>query len=660
MQLVEKVQKVEYIGIEKPHMFNVEVGPKLFKTLIKNLYTDPIRALIRELSTNAWEIHKQLGKETTPFTVKLPNWTDSTFKIRDYGTGLSPEEIKKVYTVIFKSTKDDSNELGGCYGLGSKSPYAYSGSFVVNSYYQGSKYIYFFVSDQYGSPSYSLASKVATTEPDGVEIVIDVKKEDHHEFSNKARDIYRWFENKPTVTGNSAFSHQIDGKPILEGKGWKYYQVNTYGTNRRPIAVMANVAYDLSAYPDSKKYLLDGMVLFCDIGEITPNPSRESVSFDTHTIASIKKRLDDIEKTISVEAQKEIDTSAHYWEAYLKLSNLSYIFGLASGNLTYKGEKLESPIHPPKGEHLTIIKGKKRNYFDIHQYMSINGNLKFYVDDLVKGGITRIVNALSSKYNWAYYVKSADLAAFKKHYRLDDSQFTYASTLPEPPKVVRTKATNKHLTKVLKLTASSYNAGNCWTDCEVDLEKDSGLYLEIKNNWIVHNGKTVHPERLYEISKHMKQDIYGVKTISLKKLGNGWECAVPKIEKEIKDYVKNNASAVDDDLTNRIVGGISTYFIHHVKALKLSTNELTTVVDEIEALGKKVNKTATIRTNLVNFQRFLRDILGVAEYNGKKDDAFIKKVNLTVEKYKLLTNYFDKDSVEELRYYVLRILEKGR
>lgn len=205
MILPELRQKFEMTDVDSPKGFNVKVGGKLFKTLFGNLYSDPIRAVIRELSTNAWEIHKQLGKENVPFLVKLPSWLDANFIIRDYGSGLSEEQVDGLYTTAFDSTKDNSNDLGGAFGLGSKCPFAYTNNFIVTSYYNGFKYTYFFVMDEEGLPSQSLASKVITQEPNGLEITIAVKKEDIRTFAQTASDVYRWFANKPKVVGNSDY-----------------------------------------------------------------------------------------------------------------------------------------------------------------------------------------------------------------------------------------------------------------------------------------------------------------------------------------------------------------------------------------------------------------------------------------------------------------------
>ena len=101
------------------------------------VYSHKERAIIRELSCNAHDSHIMAGTTDIPFDVHLPTQLVPYFSIRDYGTGLSDKEIRTIFAGIGISTKRDSNEVIGCFGIGSLSPYSMTDSFTVESYLDG-------------------------------------------------------------------------------------------------------------------------------------------------------------------------------------------------------------------------------------------------------------------------------------------------------------------------------------------------------------------------------------------------------------------------------------------------------------------------------------------------------------------------------------------
>mgnify|MGYP000694507503 CR=1 FL=1 len=116
--------------------FTIEANGKAFRTLIDGLYSNKIQAVCRELSSNAQDSHIDAG-QTRPFEVSIPTSLDPVFRVRDFGTSLSHEDVMFLYTRIFKSTKETTNDQTGALGLGSKSPFAYTDTFSVVAYLNG-------------------------------------------------------------------------------------------------------------------------------------------------------------------------------------------------------------------------------------------------------------------------------------------------------------------------------------------------------------------------------------------------------------------------------------------------------------------------------------------------------------------------------------------
>ena len=155
MKLADRTVEVHSVGINSANQFSIAQTSKMFKILSDSLYSDKVMAVIRELATNAHDSHVSAGNHN-PFLVKLPTSADPNFSVRDYGTGLSREDMESMYTTYGASNKNDSNDFVGCLGLGSKSPFAYTKSFTTTSYFNGMQYTYIAAIDDAGVPNLNL------------------------------------------------------------------------------------------------------------------------------------------------------------------------------------------------------------------------------------------------------------------------------------------------------------------------------------------------------------------------------------------------------------------------------------------------------------------------------------------------------------------------
>jgi HSP90 family molecular chaperone len=178
MKLQQNTNKVIRSDSFEESKFTIEASAKAFSILSDGLYADKIKAVIRELSTNAYDAHIEVGKGDEPFLVHLPNRFEPNFYIRDYGTGLSHEDCMNLYTTYFGSTKTDSNDAIGCLGLGSKSPFAYTDSFTVTSYFNGEKRVYNSFKNEHDEPVFVLLSEEASDEVNGIEVMLSVDEYD--------------------------------------------------------------------------------------------------------------------------------------------------------------------------------------------------------------------------------------------------------------------------------------------------------------------------------------------------------------------------------------------------------------------------------------------------------------------------------------------------
>lgn len=155
----------------------VNITGTSFNFILDNLYTQPHRAIVRELSCNAWDAHVQAGN-LVPFHIQVPSKFEQTFIIRDYGVGLTPDEIDKYLNTLYQSSKGESNDQIGGFGLGAKSPFALVQSFFISSYKDGMEYKCFWYRDSEGIPVLKIQSQKETTEPNGIKYIINFELKD--------------------------------------------------------------------------------------------------------------------------------------------------------------------------------------------------------------------------------------------------------------------------------------------------------------------------------------------------------------------------------------------------------------------------------------------------------------------------------------------------
>ena len=148
------------------------------------IYSDKIMAVVREYVCNAIDEHKKFGiDKPVEYGIK-----GRKFFVRDFANGLSEDGVRKIFGMYFRSTKSDTNESIGGFGVGSKAGHCYSDTFNVTSYHNGTKTIYSAVlgGGENGVPVgtiYNLHSEPTTEQ--GIEIDVEIKDNDGVHFADK-------------------------------------------------------------------------------------------------------------------------------------------------------------------------------------------------------------------------------------------------------------------------------------------------------------------------------------------------------------------------------------------------------------------------------------------------------------------------------------------
>lgn len=351
--------------------FSIQASGKAFKVLSSSLYNHKILAVVREISCNARDAHAMVGKLDQPFLVKLPALEDLHFTVRDYGPGLSPEDVMGMYTTYFGSTKTGDNDAIGGFGLGSKSPLSYATSFQVCTYFDGLKTTFLAFQNDNGEPDIYQLAQQPSTEPTGLEVIVPVNESDVRKFRASAEHVFRHFKLAPTVNIGKLIavpgfdSKQLDDKlertVQYEGdKCGRFYSWNgalsEIGTGAI-WAQMGDVIYHVStsAVFDNQKqdevkvmrFFDSGrfgkLIIDCTIGELDLNAGREGLSYDRATIGRLKTILSMIHSKLINEANTEIAKASHYDVALRESFKFNQFFGRDAvyGMFTWRGRKVD-------------------------------------------------------------------------------------------------------------------------------------------------------------------------------------------------------------------------------------------------------------------------------------------------------------------------------
>jgi hypothetical protein len=332
VKLASAENVVEAQGVVRKMEFTIKASPKAFAMLSSGIYENKEAAPIRELATNALDSHISAGCADKPFKVCLPNELQPEFRIRDYGNGLSFQQMfgndqtgeTGIYNTYMDSDKSASNAYTGCFGIGSKSPWAYTDGFNVTSYHNGTKYMFACIMNERGIPEINYFGESPTDEPSGLEVSFAVKQQDISRFVSESKEIFRFFKVKPEIEGcegwaanTPEYSFKFDGFGIRK---------NGVGS---AIAIMGSVGYKINPGKFSDPYLsllrlpID---MSFEIGDIDMTASREGLEYNPRVMAAIKAKADAAIEELSKLLLSKLAKAKTKWEQMLLYSSIKTEF----------------------------------------------------------------------------------------------------------------------------------------------------------------------------------------------------------------------------------------------------------------------------------------------------------------------------------------------
>lgn len=273
---------------------------RYISSLLRNNYSNTILATIRETYANAVDANSDNGFSAESIEVKCPTSFDQTYYVRDFGPGLSRDQIFNLYSKFGKSTKRNSDTKIGAYGIGKFAPLSYKDSFTVTSYYNGVKSIYTIYISEENDTKIDEVFVESTSEKNGICITVGVSKNDINKFNEEISNFFSNFEILPKFLNIQA--EIIKPEILSSGNRWQIRKspngYNSWSVGEQGI-VMGGIYYpinpELVDFNDSDAYFawtkhLNRLVFIADIGSVSLHHSRETLEYNKTTKSYLKSR----------------------------------------------------------------------------------------------------------------------------------------------------------------------------------------------------------------------------------------------------------------------------------------------------------------------------------------------------------------------------------
>lgn len=348
--------------------------------LTKNLYSDPLLSFLRETISNAVDSHKEAG--TDEYVLLLIEATDKyaynylytkspiKISIRDYGTGLSPERFEKIYRNIGSSTKRESNDFIGMFGIGRFSCLSCADTANITSYYNGKKYSYLMYKNDSGI-NIDLINTVEGQYKNGLEVSVTVKTEINN-IINKIKYLQFFDKLHIELVGDLPEAFRIKVS-ILNNKNIKVF--NSFACCDSNLTIdyfkyikMGSVLYGVNILDVVPSMCFATKVIMnVPMGTIDITPSRESVQLtekSKNTIINYNQRIKKELSSLISDDVKNIKTFKTFYDRYIG----KYEINLKIDNISLSVERKDITIPDITIEGVVISNDERKQLIALRDY----------------------------------------------------------------------------------------------------------------------------------------------------------------------------------------------------------------------------------------------------------------------------------------------------
>jgi len=411
-----------------------------------NRYANPYIASLREYLTNAIDSHIVSG-QTKPVEVTLPTAMSPEMSIRDFGEGMSGDDIVNIYANVRVTTKDKSDLEHGGLGIGSKSGLAYCTQFTGTAVKNGKRTTFIMSLVENELNTHILEMDVdAPDEESGFEVRLALNPSDVYRFSEKdVMSVLTGFTSDEVKVMNPSSDLKKLDRIADSWAEFEHGYVDVKGSSRSSGILVGKVWYPYNHY---NKNVVPKM----DISEITVNESRESIEMTNDNSTAVFNKIELLNKELNnavervlkgekVEGLSEEDAAFIYYQdmrnkwSYKRFDEISingFFVGLScsrkvdmldyiSPNYVYNGVFIEGVDDNDEAYNVirSIRTNKMSEFSADSKYNDLLDHLSVQPDNKNKFLVITHSNEEFFKHIVKYHLTAEDWAEFKGMYEDD-------------------------------------------------------------------------------------------------------------------------------------------------------------------------------------------------------------------------------------------------
>lgn len=286
--------EVTVLGEVEKHSVSIDARNinHIVTILSSNLYSYPMISFLRETVSNAVDSHVEAGVDEPIIITR----TKDDISIRDFGTGISPERFETIYLNIGSSTKRESNDYIGSFGIGRFSCLSVSKLANITSFYNGKAY-YYVMNMDIDQLHIDKIYELDTTEHNGVEVKIPLSS-----FSASELDCLSFIENVYVECdgdeSNEFVISEFNKRKVHSFENFKTITYNYRQGNDKTEILLGKIPYavdymSLWDYDDewhkSWKDTMKRIYPCINIGDVDITPNRETLIYTDRTKAKLQE-----------------------------------------------------------------------------------------------------------------------------------------------------------------------------------------------------------------------------------------------------------------------------------------------------------------------------------------------------------------------------------
>jgi hypothetical protein len=595
--------------------------PRVIMQILRHkMYSNPIRAICQEIMSNSRDANREAGRGDVPVIVHLPNDWDDNIKFEDNGIGVSPDRMNTVFAFYGASTKRGDNLQTGGFGLGAKTPFAYTDTFTILTTTEDESgvvtqrtYIAYLDDSELGAISLAQETVMPPGTPTGTIISLAVESKDIKTFKTWVKRSGNFWKVLPEIKGDASFNWEEDCLAAWNEGDEKSWSLAKTGV---PRIIIDGIPYEInldmiypelaalqswkreSSYTDIQKVLTAPVRLYFPVGELALAANRESLEYNPKTIAKVKEAAENATNGVLAFLEKSISHASNLWEASISWQEVKNSYKNFSVKPKYKGLELIKSIESPRYDYNVGTNWSDMLKIRVFEYDPVLKDAKsiksgrslvnkiipekgvvILEDDGERPNKRRLEtfftkNPNATKVGIVVLRNQAIRDKMQELYHWDKLDIGKLSDYPKAPSknVAKRGGYTVHKVKKLVCDTTGFSAKWRWAPEDTRTAEDSlgGYCVVIKNSKILlPNGKEITSSALAEVAKSLKVPVYGMLYKWKSKINPCWvhifDYAAKEVnailkQKNVQDFIrfgsKNNATHM---LGSEVVEALSDY-----------------------------------------------------------------------------------------------------